>query len=411
MTTTFATNTDGTVDFDKFRTNYRALLDDMKTYLIERDDEIWGMGLAALGKLNIFNLGEPGLAKSMLPREFVSRIDGLGDNGFFDLQIRRTTLPEEILGPVSLKGLDEDRFVRSPRNRLPEARVFLADEFFKAPSAVLNVVLRAFEEREWDNDGQVHPIPLWFAICPSNECPTDSEFEAIRDRLALSYVSSPIQSNDNFVKMMKAASDQVRPEPEKFVTADEVEAAQGEIHKVDVPDNIFEILVDLRRTLTHDEGVKLSDRRYTKGLSVLQTNAWLNGRDEVDNEDIRILEHVLWMDPEDKRKVRSAVMQMVSPIERQAVDIMEKLVDLSETYARDVRDTEVHEERVHKILQAQKGWREITNEIKDVDEEAKRKGYKSTALSDVKKQAQEFNTRLMDDLGVGSDTNDWGDES
>ena len=389
-----------TFDVDDFRTRYREMLADINTILFERPNEVHGIGLAALGKLNMFVVGAPGLAKSMLPRQFGARIDGFGDEGFFDMQFNRTTVPEEMLGPMSLKALEEDRYERNPSRRLPRAYVALLDEFFKGSSAILNVGLKALEERMWDNDGKSLDIPLWFAICPSNECPTDAEFAAISDRLPLRFQSEAIRDDGNFVNMLRSAAQRhAATTPQKFVTVDEILEAQKLVNEVEVSDGALEALAELRRNL-HAEGILQSDRRYVKALKVLQTNAFLDGRDSVTTSDFRVLRFVLWSNPEQIRTVDRLVLDLANPMDREASELLELLESLSSTYDRTIRDAASNEEKVRQTLESYANLREISDRHKRLKKDAKEKDYTSDMLVELNNEVKKVAAKLKSGLGM-----------
>ena len=63
------------------------------------------------------------------------------------------------------------------------------------------------------------------------------------------------------------------------------------------------------------QGVKPSDRRQYKSVSIVQAYAWLNGAEDVQPEHLEVLQHVLWNDhAEESAKVRSVIMQIAAPV-------------------------------------------------------------------------------------------------
>lgn len=390
---------DGNVDAS-FLARYRAMLADMNNHLFERTDEIQGIGLAGLGKLNIFNLGEPGLAKSLLPRLFTARIAGFGEEGFFDTQINRTTVPEQLYGPMSLSALKEDRFTRNPHRRLPVAKIALLDEFFRGSSAILDTGLKVLEERMWDDDGQSKPVPLWFAICPSNECPMDAEFAAIRDRLPLSYRSERIANDDSFMKMLQTAVARHRaPAPETYVTVEEIEEAQRLVKEVTISDSVVNDLTLLRRNL-YSEGIMTSDRSYVKAVQVLQSHAFLNGRNEISTDDFRILTFALWRDPEQIRVIRNIVMELANPMDKEAMELLEELQSISDGYDRAVRDATTSEDKVRQTLEAHGKLSDLAKRRSTLQKDAEKRGHTSEVLDELTEGLTSLGHKLKDGFGM-----------
>jgi MoxR-like ATPase len=67
---------------------------------------------------------------------------------------------QELFGPLSMKALEEDQYVRQISGYLPDADVAFIDEIFKANSAILNTLLTILNEREFDNGTSRIQVPL-----------------------------------------------------------------------------------------------------------------------------------------------------------------------------------------------------------------------------------------------------------
>jgi MoxR-like ATPase len=107
--------------------------------LVERDTEVRLLLLAALAREHVLFIGPPGTAKSEVGRRLARLVapspgDGDGDGGgggqgatYFERLLTRFSVPEELFGPLSMRALEEDRYVRQTRGYLPEADVAFVD--------------------------------------------------------------------------------------------------------------------------------------------------------------------------------------------------------------------------------------------------------------------------------------------
>lgn len=138
--------------------------------------------LAAFCGEHLLLLGPPGTAKSELGRRLSAICGGAS---FFERLLTRFSVPEELFGPLSMKGLENDQYVRQTEGYLPTATVAFIDEVFKANSAILNSLLTILNERLFDNGNQRIKVPLLCLVGASNELPESEELDALYDRFLL----------------------------------------------------------------------------------------------------------------------------------------------------------------------------------------------------------------------------------
>ncbi len=274
------------------------------------------MLLALLTRKHILLVGPRGTAKSLLLRLLTSAIDGAR---YWELLFGKFTTYEQVFGPVSVKGLQEDSYRRVTSGKLPEAHLAFADEIFKSNNAIQNSMLTAINERLFHNDGQPEKIPLEVFMGASNEIPTDETLAAFYDRFVLRFVLKYIAEPSHFVAMLGGpkAFDDFATRVTVRLTLDEVHAAQDEVKSVKVPEPVLEAMATVRQTLAN-QGVQPSDRRYNESVSLIQAKAWMQGRNEAIMDDLSVLTNVLWDDPAHKGLVQGVVLELANPLLKQA---------------------------------------------------------------------------------------------
>lgn len=87
--------------------------------------------------------------------------------------LNKTSDPSEILGPFSVKEMENDKFMRITTGKLPEAHIAFMDEVFKSNAPTLNALLTIMNEHMFYNDGKPNDVPLISMFGASNEPPED----------------------------------------------------------------------------------------------------------------------------------------------------------------------------------------------------------------------------------------------
>lgn len=275
------------------------LRDLLLTGLVERDVAIRLALLGALAGEHLLMVGPPGTAKSMVARRLHL---AFREASYFERLLTRFTVPEELFGPLSIKGLEEDRYERLTARYLPTASIAFLDEIFKANSAILNALLTLLNEREFDNGTHRDRTPLISVVGASNELGDGEELDALFDRFLLRLHVGPV-SRGAFLDLLGLRGHLTPAVPEALkLTAGDLLAVQAAADSVEVPDDVQVLLCDLRDWSTAEE-IAVSDRRWRKVVKLLQVAALTNGRKKVSIWDCWLLQHCLWITPEDREKV------------------------------------------------------------------------------------------------------------
>jgi MoxR-like ATPase len=283
------------------RARLEAAVGSMSEGLVERDTEVRLLLLAALAGEHILFVGPPGTAKSELGR----RLSRLCRGRYFERLLTRFSVPEELFGPLSMRALEEDRYVRQTRGYLPDATVAFVDEIFKANSAILNTLLTLLNERLFDNGSDRARVPLVCLVAASNELPESEELDALYDRFLIRRRVGQV-SPAGLVEMLAAggtgrrqvaalgrpgapASSASEEEDDgggggeerggrgaPLLAADDFEHTRARAEAaVEVPAAVLNLIVDLRAFLQErcEPPVYVSDRRLVKAVALMQVRA------------------------------------------------------------------------------------------------------------------------------------------
>jgi MoxR-like ATPase len=266
-----------------------AVGESLKTQFLERDQIVDGMLNAALAGKHVLLVGPPGTAKSALVTSFTACVTGAS---YFEWLLGRFTVPEELFGPLSLKGLKEENFKRVTKGKLPEAHVGFLDEVFKAGPAILNTLLPVMNERKFYNNGTPAAVPLRMLVGASNELPEGAELAALYDRFLVRFWVDYIGTADNWVSML-LGTNVAAP---SFITLAEWDQARAAVQTVTIDAEVVRDLHKLRAELAQKHSIILSDRRWKECVGLLRAEAWRMGDTEVVEDHFRALAPALWDD-------------------------------------------------------------------------------------------------------------------
>lgn len=351
--------------------------------ILERRQEIHTAIVAILGRKHHFQIGPPGTAKSLLVERLHKRIVGIGDEGYFRWLLTNYTTPEELFGGPDFQLLkDKGIYKRVTTGKLPRAYFVFMDEIFKANSSILNANLTAMNERKFFNADDSPDIPLVSLFAASNEMPQGDALWAIWDRLHFRHEVKPMQESSSFVSMLQ---NPIGGDPEPILTLDDIYKAHKAVDAVQLNEEIFEALKGLRDGL-HKLGVEATERRWVESVGIIRSEAFLNGREIADIEDMRPLMHVLWSSLDDQKIVKKAVLELANPIDKKASDVLDRLIELEYDFREMQADSDNQKTIAKGAIEIHKKVMKANKIIKQLKKASEESGRKSEYLGLAKKK-------------------------
>jgi len=382
----------------------QALERELAASLIERDEVIRASLIALLTRQHLVILGPPGTAKSALVTEIsrrISPVNGPGLRSFTYLMTRFTT-PEELFGPVSVKGLKSDEYRRITNGKLPEAEIVFLDEIFKASSAILNTLLKVSNERVFNNGNQEIRVPLISLFGASNEMPQGNDLEAIWDRFLL---RMPVHyvTDTGFATLIRAAASrrnghaQVSNQP-AALSQSELASLQQCAEQIAVPEATIGLIEELRKTLS-SKGILISDRRWGQMLGLLRGHALIEGRDTATEDDLVFLKHALWQSPEQTSEIGKALARIGNPLNSKAVDYGDQAASVHRECMEAHRAAPGEEEKMKAAIEANTKLKQIAASIQQLRNQAVEQGRNTNridkVIQDVTRMKQEIASLVL----------------
>ena len=261
--------------------------------------------LSAIAGETIFFMGPPGTAKSMIARRMQEAFRD--DTNYFEYLMSQFSTPDEICGPISLKKLGHDKYIRLTNGYLPRANIAFLDEIWKSGPAILNTLLTIINEKIYHNGNKVEKVPLIALVAASNEFPEKNKgLEALWDRFTIRVMVNPLADDKAFFDMVTRTGKVHKPSlkyKNYQLTKNEVWDFQEKITKIEVPEYIQDVIKSIRIELDNknketkrsdDEKYYISDRKWKKIVNILKASAFLNGRTAVDLMDCQLISYCIW---------------------------------------------------------------------------------------------------------------------
>jgi len=270
--------------------------------------------LAALSDQNVFLLGPPGTAKSLIARRLSYAFK---TNSYFEYLMQRFSTPEEVFGPVSITELKKDIFLRKTDGFLPKSDFAFLDEIWKSSPAILNTLLTVINEKIFRNGINTESVPLKMLIAASNETPPKGQgLEALYDRFPVRLNVPPMENKECFESLLQShpTKAQLKLPDGLVVKHSEWEKWSIDLHRVQLSNETLNVIHDIRLKFAEigDQlNVYVSDRRWQKSAILLKSAAFFCGREKTNLIDTLLLRHCLWTTKKNCEEVMKIVENAV----------------------------------------------------------------------------------------------------
>jgi len=363
--------------------------EELRSIFYEREHVIDGAISALLSGAHVLLIGPPGTAKSLLAHELCARITG---TNYFQWLLTKFTTPEELFGAVSLKGLENDEYRRVTAGKLPEAHIAFLDEVFKSSSSILNTLLTVMNERVYFNGPERVEVPLVSMVGASNEVPSEEdELEALYDRFLVRYVVDYIREDFRFLKMMQSG---VEGAPKTTITLDELMSCQSGAKGVEMSPQILKLIARIRKGLAK-KGIRPSDRRYKQCVLLLKARAFLEGRKTVEEDDLAMLQNVLWRAPDERPEIEAVIYEALHGYKDRCRELLIQAKEI-ESYA--MRPWDNDEMLVKANIEAQTKIKVILSKVDTLVADCRERGKSTDEIVGIKNEIEGIKKGIQDKI-------------
>lgn len=270
-----------------------AARDEVAKAVVGQASAVNALIVALLCRGHVLLDGVPGVAKTLLVRSLAASVQ---------LDMRRVQFTPDLMpGDVTGSLVYDSRTAEFSFREGPVfTNLLLADEINRTPPKTQASLLEAMEERQVTIDGTSHPLPDPFmVIATQNPIEYEGTYalpEAQLDRFLLK-VTLPLPGRDDEIDVVRRHARGFNPRDltaaglTPVATAADLAAAQDDVAKVEVSDDVSAYLVDICRATRQSPSLSLgvSPRGATALLATSRAWAWLSGRDFVTPDDVKAL--------------------------------------------------------------------------------------------------------------------------
>lgn len=389
------------IDLKDVAKRIREQINYTNSVFYERHREVEAIFCTLLAAQHGIIYGPPGTAKTEMLEHICSLIDGAKFGAWLlDKQMDKAVLE----GQYDIAKYDQSGvWERDIEDTVGDCHVQLWDEVGKVGPAVANTQLVLMQQRKVKPGKHWVKAPVLSIFGASNEF-LDKDLAAFADRFLVWLQVDYLKEPSKFAALLQSAvfdpnSPALGACP--TITLDELHAAIEHVKTIPAPSSIIDTILKLRTELS-GHGIRPSDRRFKQSVRLLQASAFVNGRSVIDDDDLLILEHVLWNSPEEKDKVTRAVNSLASEFAKAAQKMLDSISEWESEI--DARKDKSGQERAQHGGDIQYKMQETTVQLNKLIAKAKKQGRSVARLESVQDALQGLRLKvLVDCMGLDPD--------
>lgn len=267
------------------KSNVQVLKNNMKRYIVGKDDVIEAMLIALLAGGHVLLEDVPGVGKTTLAKALAQSIQC----SFARIQFTPDTLPGDVIG-MTVYDMKSGNFQTIPGPVMNQ--IILADEINRTSPKTQASLLEAMAEGQVTIDGKTFLLKEPFMVI-ATENPMDSIGtyalpEAQLDRFMMK-LSVGYPDREAALDMTRRYLDgTLMPSPDVVLSREEVLEMQREVSQVQVHEDLLRYIIDIIHRTREEEHVRFgaSPRSILTLTRAAQSCAYMNGRTYVIPEDI-----------------------------------------------------------------------------------------------------------------------------
>lgn len=313
----------------------KRLMAELEQIFPGREDLIAQMTYALACREHVLVTGTYGTGKSDLASTLFSCFEGAN---LFSIGLSKFMSESQICGPVDIKKLrEESKVENNVHGTLIDCNFAELDEIFDANEPLLRTMLGILNERQFKRGLQMITSSLHTAVACTNGDPKEVAnrypgLTAVIDRFIfqseVNYLTEPSDRIKMYTKYATGEKPTVRMSYDELAEFSEVVLSRNQVtdpYFYEVYERIISEYKKLCENNPDEKMPNLSDRRCCKLISIVEAHALLNGRFDVELDDILAIKWGLCMGFDKTRQ--ETFVNLATPIIEQAKEALNQSVD------------------------------------------------------------------------------------